>query len=129
MERSVSDNLDERLVRYVFEGNGLELRCNGQELVSALFLCSTEYGDLTPGGRTITDHAARQMRNPSCGRVQASPRDVEAVLDGGSVRKLCFPEGSETLTIRNSSLPGSPDVVVDAGTRNRVITIIKLKEF
>jgi RHS repeat-associated protein len=84
---------------------------------------------VTPGGRTITDHAARQMRNPPPGRVQASPLDVDAVLDGGQVRKRSFPVGGETLTIRNSSLPGNPDVVVDAATGNRVITVIKREEF
>jgi hypothetical protein len=69
------------------------------------------------------------MRNPPSGRVQASPLDVDAVLDGGSVRKRSFPPGGETLTIRNNALPGNPDVVVDAATGNRVITVIKRQEF
>ena len=44
VERSVTDDLDERVVHYVFDGNGLELRCDGRERVSAIFLHASDCG-------------------------------------------------------------------------------------
>lgn len=44
VERSVSDDLDERVVHYVFYGNGLEVRCDGREKVSAIFLHASDHG-------------------------------------------------------------------------------------
>lgn len=44
MKRSVVRDLDEPLIEYVFEVNGLEVRCDGEELVTTMFLHSEEYG-------------------------------------------------------------------------------------
>ena len=43
VERSVDDDLDERIIHYVFNEHGLELRCDADENVSTIFLHSEEY--------------------------------------------------------------------------------------
>ena len=44
VEKSVENELGERIVHYIFDGNGLELRCDGRENISTIFLYFSEYG-------------------------------------------------------------------------------------
>lgn len=57
-----------------------------------------------------------------------SKPQVDQVLDEGNlIRKISpHPEG-DTITVRNTKMPGSPEVVVDAETGNRVITVVNPK--
>lgn len=82
----------------------------------------------TPGGRTITPHAAEQMVEPPPGRVPMSIQEVDQVLDTATrVRKITpHPEGT-TVPVQRPDLSGRPQVVVDAATGERVITVIKNK--
>jgi hypothetical protein len=41
VEKSISDDLDETVVHYVFEANALELRCDSQNVVSVL-ICTLD---------------------------------------------------------------------------------------
>jgi hypothetical protein len=44
VERSTEEDLDELAIHYVFDGHGLELRCDRDERVCTIFLHSEEYG-------------------------------------------------------------------------------------
>lgn len=44
VERSVERDLEEPIVEYIFEKNGVELRCDANEAVKAIFLFSRDYG-------------------------------------------------------------------------------------
>lgn len=46
VERSVEDDLDERVIHYVFHGKGMEIRSDSQDRICVIFLHSTEYGGL-----------------------------------------------------------------------------------
>ena len=84
----------------------------------------------TPGGRTITPHAADRMVNPPAGRSPMSASQVDQVLDEGDrIRKvdMLHPKGP-TVTIQNTKMLGKPQVVVDAETGNRVVTVIQPKK-
>jgi RHS repeat-associated protein len=85
----------------------------------------TPEGNLTPGGRAVTPHAAERMVQNSKGRVPMTKQQVDQVLNKGDViRKITpHPEGT-TITIRNTKMPGKPEVVVDAETGKRVITVV-----
>jgi hypothetical protein len=80
----------------------------------------------TAGGRTIGPHAAERMKNPPRGRAPMSKTEVDEVLDtANKVRKVTqHPEG-DTITVQRTDLPGKPQVVVDAATGKRVITVVK----
>jgi len=43
VERSVDDDLDERVIDYVFEGHGLALQCDSEDRISVIFMCSNEH--------------------------------------------------------------------------------------
>ena len=83
----------------------------------------------TPGGRIITDHAARQMTTPPPGRVPMTAEEIDKVLDtGNKITKINpHPQGT-TVTVQQTGMSGKPKVVVDAATGNRVVTVIKNKE-
>lgn len=42
--RTIEDDLDEPIVEYIFEDHGMELRCDGNENLRAVFLFSKSYG-------------------------------------------------------------------------------------
>jgi len=80
----------------------------------------------TPGGRTIIRHAAEQMVEPPRGRVPMSIQEVDQVLDTATrVRKITDHPKGYTVTLQRPDLPGRPQVVVDAATGERVVTVIK----
>ena len=79
----------------------------------------------TPGGRVLTEHAAERMATPPAGRAPMSAAQVDQVLDGATnIRKMSPHPLGDTLTIQNKNMPGAPQVVIDAATGNRVITVI-----
>lgn len=79
----------------------------------------------TPGGRQIMFHAADRMVNPPPGRAPMTVEQVDEVLDKATnLRKISYHRLGDTLTIQNKSMPGSPEVVVDAKSGSRVITVI-----
>jgi len=82
--------------------------------------------NITPGGRTITAHAAERMTvNPGPGRLPASVEDVDAFLDTATqVRKFTPDAQGGTLTLRNANSE-IKEVAVDAATGKRVVTVIK----
>jgi RHS repeat-associated protein len=82
-------------------------------------------GHMTPGGRTISPHAAERMVQNSKGRTPISKQQVDLVLDEGDmVRKITpHPQGT-TVTVRNTKMPGHPEVIVDAETGRRIVTIV-----
>lgn len=85
-------------------------------------------GHKTPGGRSISPHAAERMVQNAKGRVPMTKAEVDKVLDEGDViRKISpHPEG-DTITIRNTKMPGNPEVVVDVETGKRVVTVVNRK--
>jgi len=44
VEKTIEDDLDEPVIQYVFNGHGLELRCDRDDTISVIFLHSKEYG-------------------------------------------------------------------------------------
>lgn len=81
---------------------------------------------VTPKGRMITTHAAERMTTPPIGRAQMTTAEVDEVLDKGDrIKKLSHHRDGDTITIQSTTMPGKPQVVVDAATGNRVITVIK----
>jgi RHS repeat-associated protein len=85
-------------------------------------------GHMTPGGRTISPHAAERMVQDAKGRVPMTKQQVDQVLDQGDViRKISpHPEG-DTITVRNTKMQGKPEVVVDAETGKRIVTVVNPK--
>ncbi|MEA2604011.1 MAG: hypothetical protein QOF89_5003 [Acidobacteriota bacterium] len=83
----------------------------------------------TPGGRTITPHAAERMMTPPPGRAPMTMEEVDAVLDKGTkIRKVSPHPLGDTVTVQHPGLPGKPQVVVDAATGRRVVTVVKNKK-
>ena len=83
--------------------------------------------NITPGGRTITAHAAERMVNPPAGRVPTSMADIDNFLDTvTNIRKITPHPLGDTLTLRNSN-SSIKEIVVDAATGKRVITVINPK--
>jgi RHS repeat-associated protein len=80
----------------------------------------------TPSGRPLTDHGLTRTVNPPRGRAPMSLSEIDLVLDTGTEIRgpKPHPEG-DTITVKAPGLPGKPQVVVDALTGKRVITVIK----
>ena len=84
---------------------------------------------VTQGGRTITAHAAQRMVSPPGGRRPMSKAEIDQVLDQGNrIKKIdmTHPMGP-TVTVQNTRMPGRPQVVVDAATGRRVVSVIQPK--
>jgi len=80
---------------------------------------------VTPGGRTITVHAAERMTSPPKGRAAMSVAEVDQVLDTGTrIRKVSPHSQGDTITVQHPGMPGRPQVVVDS-TGKRVVSVIK----
>ena len=81
---------------------------------------------VTPGGRAIMSHAAERMVQPPTGRAPMTMSEVDQVLDSADrIRKVSpHPDGT-TITVQSTTMPGKPQVVVDAATGTRVITVVK----
>jgi RHS repeat-associated protein len=83
--------------------------------------------NVTPGGRVITAHAAERMVQPPPGRVPTTMTEVDEFLDTATqVRKINNHSLGDTITLRNANST-IKEIVVDAETGKRVITIINKK--
>jgi hypothetical protein len=52
--------------------------------------------------------------------------EVDEVLDQANrIRKVTPHPQGDTVTVQNTRMPGKPQVVVDAATGRRVVTVIK----
>lgn len=81
---------------------------------------------VTPNGRVITHHAAERMVTPPSGRSPMTLEEVDEVLDHGTkIRKVSLHPKGDTVTVQHPGMPGKPQVVVDAETGKRVITVIR----
>ena len=84
--------------------------------------------NITSGGRTITAHAAERMVTPPAGRVPTTMQEIDDFLDTAtSVRKISQHPLGDTITLRKSN-SSIKEVVVDAATGNKVITVINPKK-
>jgi len=86
-------------------------------------------GMITDGDEPVEEldepHAAERMVNPPPGRAQMTKELVDLVLDqGDNIRKITPPPEGTTVTVQNTRLPGKPQVVVDAATGKRIVTVI-----
>ena len=55
-----------------------------------------------------------------------TPSEVDEVLDtANKIKKISVHPKGNTITVQNTTMPGKPQVVVDAETGQRVITVIK----
>lgn len=85
--------------------------------------------NITPGGRTITLHPAERMVTPPPGRVPTSIAELDDFLDTATqIRKISQHPLGDTITLRNANSPSIKEVVVDAGTGKRIITVITPKK-
>lgn len=81
---------------------------------------------VTPHGRSITHHAAERMVTPPSGRSPMNLEEVDEVLDHGTrIKKVALHPKGDTITVQHPGMPGKPQVVVDAETGKRVITVIR----
>jgi len=81
---------------------------------------STGFG-VTPGGRTVSAHAAERVSTGGPGRPPTSLSTVDDILDTGtSVR---FDPIRDTIQVRAPQIPGKPFVVVDSGGTH-VVTVM-----
>jgi len=72
---------------------------------------------VTPGGRTIMSHAAERMVQPPKGRASMSMGEVDQVLDTADrIRKVSPHPDGMTVTVQSTTMPGRPQVIVDAAT-------------
>ena len=83
--------------------------------------------NITLGGRVVTAHAAERMVNPPPGRVPTTIWEIDEFLDTATeIRKVSFHPKGDTITLRNSNSL-IHEIVVDAETGNRIITVINAK--
>lgn len=67
------------------------------------------------------------MVNPPPGRVPTTIWEIDEFLDtAAEIRKVSFHPKGDTITLRNSNSP-IHEIVVDAETGNRIITVINAK--
>jgi hypothetical protein len=77
---------------------------------------------VTPGGRTVTAHAADVIANGGRGRPPTSLTTVDEILDTGtSVR---WNPINDTVRVTQPGLPGRPFVAVDDATGNHIVTVM-----
>jgi hypothetical protein len=81
---------------------------------------STGYG-VTPGGRTVSAHAAERVTVGGGGRPPTSLSTVDDILDAGTSVK--FDPIRDSIQVRAPQLPGKPYVVVDS-SGTHVVTVM-----
>ena len=68
------------------------------------------------------------MVQPPPGRAPMTMEEVDLVLEtADKIKKVTPHPAGTTVTVQSTKLPGKPQVVVDAETGRRVITVIKHK--
>ncbi|MFG3043956.1 hypothetical protein ACGFZR_03365 [Streptomyces sp. NPDC048241] len=80
----------------------------------------------TPGGRSLSAHAAERVAGSGPGRPPTTLNVVDHILDNGT--KIKYNPVRDTIQIRDPSLPGKPFVVVSGSDPNHVVTVMIPKE-
>ncbi len=83
---------------------------------------------VTRAGRQINYHAAERMVDPPRGRIPMTAAEVDHIIDTADrIKKVSQHPLGDTITLQKTTLPGKPEVVLDAETGNRIITVINPK--
>ncbi|MEQ8846796.1 hypothetical protein [Botrimarina sp.] len=118
VQRIVEDDFEERLVQYVFEDSGLEVQCDGDDRVRAIFMYSEKHGgfdeslldfSLASSREQVLAHlgtpsrSGEKMRDPIIGECGAWDRfdytepdlsaHFEYELDGRGISKFTLMRG------------------------------------
>ncbi|NUS89868.1 MAG: RHS repeat-associated core domain-containing protein, partial [Streptomyces sp.] len=80
----------------------------------------------TPGGRTLSAHAAERIAGSGPGRPPTTLDVVDHILNKGT--KIKFDPVRGTIQVRAPSLPGKPFVVVSANNPHHVVTVMIPKQ-
>ncbi|MEU5031348.1 DUF6531 domain-containing protein [Streptomyces milbemycinicus] len=80
----------------------------------------------TPGGRTLSAHAAERVAGSGPGRPPTTLDVVDHILNKGT--KIKFDPVRGTIQVRAPSLPGKPFVVVSANNPHHVVTVMIPKQ-
>ncbi len=80
---------------------------------------ATGYG-ATPGGRTVSVHAAEQITYGAPGRPPTSLQYVDEILDTGTMVR--YDPIRDTIRVTATQLPGRPFVVVSGSNPNHIVT-------
>ncbi|MEU4031115.1 RHS repeat domain-containing protein [Streptomyces anulatus] len=82
---------------------------------------------VTPGGRTLSAHAAERVAGSGPGRPPTSLSALDHILENGN--KVKYDPVRDTLQIRATQLPGKPFVVVSGSDPNHIVTAMIPKAF
>jgi hypothetical protein len=82
---------------------------------------SSGYG-VTPGGRTLSAHAAERISVGGPGRPPTSLSTVDEILDTGT--SIRFDPVRDSIQVRAPQMPGKPYVVVDSGGTHIVTVMV-----
>ncbi|MBK8987682.1 MAG: hypothetical protein IPM39_16655 [Chloroflexi bacterium] len=82
---------------------------------------ATGYG-VTPGGRTISAHAAERIALGGLGRPATNLAVVDNILDSGN--QVRFDPVRNTIQVRATQLPSRPYVVVSGNDPNHIVTVM-----
>ncbi|WP_244967082.1 hypothetical protein [Streptomyces cacaoi] len=79
----------------------------------------------TPGGRTLSRHAAERLAGTGAGRPPTTLEAVDHILDKGDKGdKVKYNPNKDTIQIQARSLPGKPYVVVSGTNPGRIVTVM-----
>ncbi|GAA2932662.1 RHS repeat-associated core domain-containing protein [Streptomyces enissocaesilis] len=76
----------------------------------------------TPGGRTLSDHAAERVAGSGPGRPPTSLDVIDHILDNAN--KVKYDPVRDTIQVRATHLPGKPFVAVSGSDPNHVVTVM-----
>ncbi len=77
---------------------------------------------VTPGGRTVSAHAAERIAYGGSGRPPTTLPNVDQILDTGT--RVVYDPVRNTIRVNAPHLPGKPYVVVDAANTNHIVTVM-----
>ncbi|MEU7550929.1 RHS repeat-associated core domain-containing protein [Streptomyces sp. NPDC044571] len=81
---------------------------------------------VTPGGRTLSMHAAERVAGSGPGRPPTTLNVIDHILETGT--KVKYDPARDTIRIQAPQLPGKPFVVVSGSNPNYVVTVMIPKE-
>jgi len=94
VERSVDDDLDERIVNYVFPQNGLALLCDSNEDVRTMFLYSEDRGGFDESLFEIPFSLTREGVFMKYGQpAKRGPRSTGILGESGAWERFVRPQG------------------------------------
>lgn len=77
---------------------------------------------VTPGGRTVSAHAAERIVTGGPGRPPTTLERVDDILDSGT--KVTYDPIRDTIRVRAPGQPGKPYVVVSGSNPNHIVTVM-----